>query len=1169
MRLLKKILPLLVLLLWSAGAKAADGTSGAGGGYTLTTRCIPEDGGSATSGGTYASGTTVNLYAYTNTGFRFVRWEDESGNELSTSTSLSYTMPTNDVTLIARFVYDPTNPAEPSTPVEQSRITFVTNPADGGYFSSDYNKRYEVGSSQSFYAYPYTGYRFLNWTRDGEIISTEQSLNYTVPVGNHTLVANFEYDPTNPAEPSVPHVIRKLTLVSNPKDAASLYGAGEYPEGSSQNVSIYTNGFSFVNWTDENGEIVSESSNFYYTIPDRDVTLTANLTYNPSNPGEPGSQIPVETVVASPRISMYDATHVQIFCSTFQSTIHYTLDGTDPTAASPVYTEPIYVSDNFLVKAIAMKDGMENSSIASYQVTAYRAVAPVFTFENKKVKITSETPGAVIRYTLDLSEPTAESTVYTAPFLPEENCRIKAYASKEGLLDSPVSVYGYRHDDYILPAPTFTMEDEKLIITPPVRYGKTYYTTDGTDPNESSALYTEPITPTGNFLVKAYTTHINYFDSPIAEYQLTGFKIETPVIEKYDGSHVQITCGTSDAAIHYTLDGTDPTAESAVYTEPLFVDSDLVIKAIACKDGQEDSDIASYQVTVESAPDITADYRNRLVNIAQADNRRIELTIDGETTEAETPYTLDVVPGMSHISVVTIADDANRYNSYVNTFEIVFHKAPELSFDGHELTATPAADDPMAESGEGVIVIADEAVGAACVLTDFGTYPAHVESSRAFRSDDATIDIDFFNSGLVAGARNGHRLQEAFGTWGDKPEDYEYLIITGKAEKADLEFLATLPELTILQLNPAEVTTENCDSIFAGTRIETINSTGYPEGMLKGMRRLTTVMWWRTDSIMPEGRIAEAANPNLLFWTLDPANAPADARNIVEIVRTPDWSTYNGVADTIRLEAGYPFKANSSIAAKLVEVTKHFDASTEPGVCRGWETIALPFAPDRIVHENGTEIVPFDAWSGFDNAPKPFWLYRANGSGWEPASTIEVGMPYIISMPNNPDYIEDYNLAGEITFSASDVTISTEAPQTTPWKESLLFNATFMPVEEGGILSLNTGGEVNGVQGSLFTADAATLPFGAYVTGASSRRNIPVFGDGETGLPGLSAYGISVDSPAPGIIRISSMNDCRITVAAATGATVAVVHVKRGETVLVEGLVRGVYIAAGKKVIVK
>lgn len=1105
------MLLLLALLAGSAAAKAdynpADPPE-PGVYFTLTTRCMPQDGGyNLTQSGTHAFGSSVYLNVYPNTGYRFIGWEDQEGNILSTSTSFSYTMPSKDVTVTARFVYDPTNPSDPSTPVfkNESQIDFAINPPDAGYFSGNYNGTYEVESVQSFRAYSNTGFRFVNWTRNGEIVGTESTLTYTVPKGDHTLVANFEFDPSSPGEPGEQHFYRKLTLESNMKDAASLYGAGEYLDGSSHRVYLYVNDyFTFVNWTDESGEVVSETADFDYTMPNRNVTLTANFTYfyDPNNPGEPGTPNPDGSVgtnmVLWPRFGMYDNTHVQILCETPGSTIHYTLDGTDPTAASPVYTEPVYVSSNLLVKAIAYKEGMEDSPIVSFQVTAYKAAIPVFTFENKAVKITSDTPDAIIRYTTDFTEPTAESTVYTAPFLPENNCRIKAYASKEGLTDSPVSFYLYREEEHILPAPTFSINTEgKLVIIPPVKGGDTHYTMDGTDPDESSAIYKEPLTLTENCIVKAYTTHINYFDSPVGEFVLSDKQVMSPTL--------------------------------------------------------------------------TADYRNRRVTVSHPQNLRVEVTVDGETTEVETPYTLEVMPGMSVISAIALADDPDKMNSFPQSMDVVFHKAPELRFDGHELTATPAADDPMAEGAEGVIVIADEAVGAACVLTDFGTYPAHVESSRAFRSDDATIDIDFFNSGLVAGARNGHRLQEAFGTWGDKPEDYDYLIITGKAEKADLEFLATLPELTILQLNPAEVTTENCDSIFAGTRIETINSTGYPEGMLKGMRRLTTVMWWRTDSVMPEGRIAEAANPNILFWTLDPANAPSDARNIVEIVRTPDWSTYTGVADTIRLEAGYPFKANSSIAAKLVEVTKQFDATTEPGVCRGWETIALPFAPDRIVHENGTEIVPFDAWSGFDNAPKPFWLYTANGSDWEPASAIEAEMPYIISMPNNPDYIADYNLAGRITFMAEDVSLSYANPDdmTTPWKESMSFKGTFMPVEEDGVLSINTNGEVNGVPGSLFTAEARTLPFGAYVTGAGSRKNIPVFGDEQTGLPGLSAYGLTVDSPAPGTIRISSMHDCRVTVAAATGATVAVVDIKRGETVLVEGLVRGVYIAAGMKVIVK
>ncbi|MCX6112046.1 MAG: chitobiase/beta-hexosaminidase C-terminal domain-containing protein [Proteobacteria bacterium] len=50
------------------------------------------------------------------------------------------------------------------------------------------------------------------------------------------------------------------------------------------------------------------------------------------------------------------------------TTIHYTTDGTTPTASSPVYTGPITVTgdkDTVKIAAIAIKDGMSDSDIAT------------------------------------------------------------------------------------------------------------------------------------------------------------------------------------------------------------------------------------------------------------------------------------------------------------------------------------------------------------------------------------------------------------------------------------------------------------------------------------------------------------------------------------------------------------------------------------------------------------------------------------------------------------------------------------------------------------------------------------------------------------------------------------------------------------------------------------
>ena len=60
---------------------------------------------------------------------------------------------------------------------------------------------------------------------------------------------------------------------------------------------------------------------------------------------------------------------------------------------------------------------------------------------------------------------------------------------------------------------------------------------------------------------------------------------------------VSITCETAGASIYYTLDGNNPTAESALYGEPFEVTKSCTVKAIAIKDGKESS-VASQEITV-------------------------------------------------------------------------------------------------------------------------------------------------------------------------------------------------------------------------------------------------------------------------------------------------------------------------------------------------------------------------------------------------------------------------------------------------------------------------------------------------------------------------------------------------------------------------------------------
>ena len=69
-------------------------------------------------------------------------------------------------------------------------------------------------------------------------------------------------------------------------------------------------------------------------------------------------------------------------------------------------------------------------------------------------------------------------------------------------------------------------------------------------------------------------------------------KVVSPEISQ-EGNTITITSGTASASIYYTLDGSDPTTSSTLYSDPFDIDADCTIKAFAVKDGMTDSDISS------------------------------------------------------------------------------------------------------------------------------------------------------------------------------------------------------------------------------------------------------------------------------------------------------------------------------------------------------------------------------------------------------------------------------------------------------------------------------------------------------------------------------------------------------------------------------------------------
>lgn len=80
----------------------------------------------------------------------------------------------------------------------------------------------------------------------------------------------------------------------------------------------------------------------------------------------------------------------------------------------------------------------------------------------------------------------------------------------------------------------------------------------------------------------------------------------TPVISPNGGSFnaavpVTISSGTSGAAIYYSTDGSDPTTSSVLYTQPVTIQRNTTLKAVAIKAGSTPSAVASATFFVATA----------------------------------------------------------------------------------------------------------------------------------------------------------------------------------------------------------------------------------------------------------------------------------------------------------------------------------------------------------------------------------------------------------------------------------------------------------------------------------------------------------------------------------------------------------------------------------------
>ena len=205
--------------------------------YTVSVSANPTNGGTVNGGGTYNQGASCTVTASANAGYTFANWT-ENGTVVSTNRTYTFTV-TGNRTLVANFNQ------------QTYTITATADPTTGGTVSG--GGTFNYGQSCTLTATPATGHNFINWTKNGQQVSTNTNYTFTV-TESATYVAHFQIQTF------------MVTLTANPAGGGVLTGGGTYNYG--QNVQIHATpnpGYDFVNWM-ENGEVVTTSPNYFIDV---------------------------------------------------------------------------------------------------------------------------------------------------------------------------------------------------------------------------------------------------------------------------------------------------------------------------------------------------------------------------------------------------------------------------------------------------------------------------------------------------------------------------------------------------------------------------------------------------------------------------------------------------------------------------------------------------------------------------------------------------------------------------------------------------------------------------------------------------------------------------------------------------------------------------------------
>ena len=277
---------------------------------------------------------------------------------------------------------------------------------------------------------------------------------------------------------------------------------------------------------------------------------------------------------------------------------------------------------------------------------------------------------------------------------------------------------------------------------------------------------------------------------------------------------------------------------------------------------------------------------------------------------------------------------------------------------------------------------------------------------------------------------------------------------------------------------------------------------------------LLAVEWNSPADIKADCFNPSSQNGNLLVYVQADANVQY-AGNVIR----------DGKISQLVLSDNKPMRVLKPFHADRVSYTRHFSKPTHIGESAGWETLVLPFDVQTVRSETAGELTPIAISQKTDH---PYWLAEMGSDGnFTPATAIKANVPYIIAMPNSPEYYEEYNVTGKVIFTALDAEVKPNTPPAATANRHL--KAAYETVDAAdSVFVVNdedytpqTGGDTY-YAGSVFVRNLRDVrPFEAYLTlgGGNSKERMfipieaPAYTDIRQVMLGHSATDAWQDSP--------------------------------------------------------